>query len=108
MVEDTINYSLVFHALADDTRRDILLQLNAGEKSITEISKKYAMSFSAIAKHLKIMESAALIFKKKQGRLQVISANSQAVPLITQYLKQYEITWDQRFNKLEELLKDNA
>ena len=105
MVEESLQYNAIFHALADETRRDILLQLNTGEKTITEIAKKYSMSFAAIAKHLNVLESAALIFKKKQGRLQIISANPQAVSDVAEYLKRYQATWDQRFNKLEELVK---
>ncbi len=107
MVEESLNYNNVFHALADETRRDILLQLNSGEKTITEIAKKYSMSFAAIAKHLNVLEAAALIFKRKQGRLQVISPNPQTVADITEYLKQYEVMWDKRFNNLENILKEN-
>ena len=106
MVEYTLNYNSVFHALADETRRDILLQVNAGEKTITEIAKKYSMSFAAIAKHLNVLEAAALIVKRKQGRAQVISANPQTIADITDYLKRYEVMWDQRFNKLEDILKE--
>jgi DNA-binding transcriptional ArsR family regulator len=106
MVEHSLYYNLVFHALADETRRDILLQLNAGEKTISEIAIKYSMSFAAIAKHLKILEAATLVFKRKRGREQIVSANPQAVSEIAKYLKQYETMWDQRFNNLENILKE--
>jgi DNA-binding transcriptional ArsR family regulator len=106
MVEYSLNYTTVFHALADETRRDILMQLHNGEKTISEIAKKYPMSFAAIAKHLKILEAATLIFKRKQGREQIVSANPQTITDLTTYLKQYEILWDQRFNTLEEILKE--
>ncbi|CAN5149457.1 metalloregulator ArsR/SmtB family transcription factor [soil metagenome] len=107
MVEYSLNYNTVFHALADETRRDILLQLINGEKTITEIAKNYSMSFAAIAKHLNVLEAASLIFKKKQGRVQIITANPQTVSDVTEYLKRYEVLWDQRFNKLENMLKEN-
>jgi len=106
MVEESLNYNSIFHALADETRRDILMQLNTGEKTITEIAKKYPISFAAIAKHLNVLETAALIFKKRQGRLQIISANPQTVSDATTYLKRYEVLWDERFNNLEQLLKE--
>jgi len=106
MVEHSLRYNSVFHALADETRRDILLQLNFGEKTITEIAKNYSMSFAAIAKHLNTLEAAALVFKKKRGREQLVSANPQAIFDITEYLKQYEVIWDQRFNNLEKILKE--
>jgi len=107
MVEQSLHYDSVFHALADETRRDILMQLNNGEKTITEIAKKYSMSFAAVAKHLNVLEAAALIFKKKQGRVQIISANPKTVCEVTEYLKQYQVLWDKRFNNLEEMLKEN-
>lgn len=106
MVEELLHYNSVFHALADETRRDILLQLSSGEKTITEIARKYSVSFAAIAKHVNVLEAAALIFKKKQGRLQLISANTKTVSDITEYLKQYEAMWDKRFNNLEDILKE--
>jgi len=107
MVEESLQYNNMFHALADETRRDILLQLNTGEKTITELAKKYSMSFAAVAKHLIVLEAATLVFKKKQGRMQVISANPQAVTDIGEYLKRYETLWDERFNNLENVLKEN-
>lgn len=106
MVEESLHYNNVFHALADETRRDILLQVNAGEKTITEIAKNYSMSFAAIAKHLNVLEAAALVFKKKQGRVQIISANTQTVADVAEYLKRYEAVWDQRFNNLEAIIKE--
>jgi DNA-binding transcriptional ArsR family regulator len=107
MVEESLHYNSIFQALADETRRDILLQLNSGEKTITEIAKKYSMSFAAIAKHLNVLEKATLILKNKQGRVQIISANTQTVSDITAYLKRYEVLWDQRFNNLEAIVKEN-
>ncbi|MGH7196655.1 MAG: ArsR/SmtB family transcription factor [Candidatus Saccharimonadales bacterium] len=106
MVEYTVNYDNVFQALADETRRDILRRVIEGEKTITELAQKYSMSFAAVAKHLNVLESAALILKKKQGRTQVVAANPQTIADATDYLKQYEIMWHERFNKLEELLKE--
>jgi len=107
MVEQSLHYNNLFQALADETRRDILLQLNAGEKTITELAKKYSMSFAAVAKHLTVLEAAALVFKKKQGRVQVISANPQAMIDIAQYLQRYEALWNERYNNLENILKEN-
>lgn len=105
MVEYTINYNSVFQALADETRRDILRRLINGEQTITEIAQKYSISFAAVAKHLNVLEAAALIIKKKQGRTQVIKANPNTIASTTDYLKRYEQMWDEKFNKLEEVIK---
>jgi DNA-binding transcriptional ArsR family regulator len=106
MVEYTLNYDNIFHALADQTRRDILRQVIYGEKTISEIAQKYSMSFAAIAKHLNVLEAASLIVKKKHGRTQVVAANPQTIASTTDFLKQYERMWDQRFNNLERILKE--
>lgn len=107
MVEEIMQYNSIFHALADETRRDILLQLQNGEKTITEIAAQYSLSFAAIAKHLNVLEAAALIFKRKQGRMQMVSANPQTVSDTTEYLRRYQVVWDQRFTNLERVLKEN-
>lgn len=106
MVEYTLNYDDVFHALSDRTRRDILQQLAGCEKTITEIAQHYAMSFAAVAKHLQVLESASLVFKRKHGRSQVVSANPLAIAEAADYLKKYEMMWNRRFNTMESLLKE--
>jgi DNA-binding transcriptional ArsR family regulator len=106
MVEYALNYDNVFHALADETRRDILQRVINGEKTISEIAKNYSMSFAAIAKHLMVLESASLVRKKKRGRTQIVAANPDTITDTAHYLKEYEIMWSQRFNNLEKLLKE--
>lgn len=106
MVEYSINYTNIFHALADDTRRDILQQLTSRQQTISELATRYTMSFAAVAKHVAVLESAALIYKTKQGRTQIIAANPATVKSAADYLRQYEIMWDQRFDRLENVIKE--
>lgn len=108
MVEYTINYDSVFQALADGTRRDILWRVGAGEQTITELARHYSMSFAAVAKHLKVLESAALVLKRKHGRTQVVAANPQTIAGAAEHLRRYEMMWDQRFDKMEQLLKEKV
>lgn len=108
MVEYALDYTSIFQALADDTRRDILGRVIARESTISELASKYSMSFSAIAKHLSVLEAAKLVLKKKQGRTQIISANPQTITEASQYLKQYEQMWNDRFDKLECILKEGT
>jgi DNA-binding transcriptional ArsR family regulator len=106
MVEYALNYNSIFQALADETRRDILLRLMSHERTITELAQKYNMSFAAIAKHLGVLEAAALVTKRKQGRTQIVSANPIAIHDASEYLQRYQRIWDERFNNLEALLKE--
>ena len=57
-----------FGALADPTRRGIIMQLSHGETSVSELAKPYSISAPAISKHLKVLEEAGLIFRYKEGR----------------------------------------
>jgi DNA-binding transcriptional ArsR family regulator len=58
-----------FGALADPTRRGIILQLAEGEAAVSELAKPYGISLPAISKHLKVLEEAGLIFRRKEGRV---------------------------------------
>jgi DNA-binding transcriptional ArsR family regulator len=58
-----------FGALADPTRRGIILQLKQGEASVSELAKPYGISMPAISKHLRVLEEAGLIFRRRDGRI---------------------------------------
>lgn len=106
MVEYALNYNLVFQALADETRRDILARVIDGEKTITELASRYAMSFAAIAKHLRVLEVASLVTKTRHGRTQVVTANPATLVQTAQYLQQYERLWSERYDVLDTLIKE--
>jgi DNA-binding transcriptional ArsR family regulator len=57
-----------FGALADPTRRGIILQLQNGEQSVSDLSEPYSISMPAISKHLRVLEEAGLIFRRQEGR----------------------------------------
>jgi DNA-binding transcriptional ArsR family regulator len=58
-----------FGALADPTRRGIILHLAQGQASVSELAKPYGISMPAISKHLKVLEEAGLIFRWREGRV---------------------------------------
>lgn len=107
MVEYTLDFDLVFQALSDSTRRDILQRVLANEQRITDLAKQYSMSFAGVAKHLDVLVRAKLITKHKKGREQVITANADTVNQTVKLLQQYEKIWVERFNNLDTFLKDN-
>jgi len=107
MVEYTLDFDLVFQALSDGTRRDILQRVLANEQRITDLAKQYSMSFAGVAKHLDVLVRAKLITKEKKGREQVITANAGAVNQTVKLLQQYEKIWATRLNNLDTFLKNN-
>ena len=104
MVEHTADLNLVFHSLADATRRDILMRVIESPRSISELAAAYAFSFAAIAKHISVLELAHLVTKHRQGRQQIIVANQKTVSLEASHLREYEALWNLRLDSLEQLL----
>jgi DNA-binding transcriptional ArsR family regulator len=105
MVEYNLNLDGVFGSLADPTRRDILQQVRQSELSVGEIAKQYNLTFAAISKHLKVMERAHLIVKRRRGKEQMVSIAPQTLADADKYLRQYQQLWESRLDALEELLK---
>jgi DNA-binding transcriptional ArsR family regulator len=73
---------------------------------VGELVENYDVSFAAISKHLKVLEKARLIHKRKEGRKYMVALDARAMEEADKYLEQYRQMWDQRFNKLDALLKD--
>lgn len=106
MVELTFPLDTIFGSLADPTRRDILGRLQYGELNVTEVAEPYDMSLAAISKHLKILEQAKLIRKRRQGKERVVSLAPEAMMQAADYFKQYEQMWSDRFDRLEMYLRE--
>lgn len=106
MVEYTLNLDTIFGSLADPTRRDILARLTRGELTVGEIAKSYDVTFAAISKHLKVLENAHLIVKRKHGKERIVQLSPGAFKSASEYLGNYETIWNQRFDALEEYLNE--
>jgi DNA-binding transcriptional ArsR family regulator len=107
MVEySTANLDLVFRSLADPSRRDILDRVSHSSLSVGQIARDYSLTFAAVSKHLKVMEKARLVTKKRRGKEQVVSAAANTVKDASEYLRRYEVMWNKRFNALEQYLKE--
>ncbi len=104
MVEYSIRLDAIFGCLADPIRRDILRRVAEQELSIGEVAKPYKMTFAGISKHLKILEKAKLIIKKRWGRRQLVQLAPSTVKDASDYLKQYERLWNDRLDSLENYL----
>lgn len=104
MVELSLRLDSIFGSLADPTRRDILHRVATQELSVSEIAHHYKMSLAAISKHLKILEKAKLILKRRQGKQQMVQLAPAALKDASAYLKEYEKLWNSRLDSLEEYL----
>jgi DNA-binding transcriptional ArsR family regulator len=105
MVEQRLDAT--FHALADPTRRGMLATLALGEKSIGELAEPYAMSFAGASKHIKVLEGAGLVARRKVGRTQLCTLEAGPMREADQWLKQWEQFWNVRLDRLEALIKED-
>lgn len=106
MVEYTLELNSIFGSLADPTRRDILARVARTERSVGELVTHYDISFAAISKHLKVLEKANLITKRKDGKKNMVTLAPSALQSADEYLEQYRQIWQSRHDKLEQLLKE--
>ena len=96
----------VFHALADATRRDILLRTLAGQHNVSALARSYPMSFAAVQKHVAVLEGAGLVTKQRKGRQQLVRGNVDTMRQAYRLLEQLEAVWRDRIDRIGEMLAD--
>lgn len=101
---DPLGLDAIFGSLADPTRRDILRRVAKEALSVGDIAKRYPMSLAAISKHLKILEKAKLILKRRKGKEQMIVLAPGTLKDAAAYLTAYEKLWNDRLDNLEKYL----
>jgi DNA-binding transcriptional ArsR family regulator len=97
----------IFHALADATRRDIVVRVVQREQSVSALAESYAMSFAAVQKHVAVLERASLVVKEPRGREQIVHGNLDAVRKATRLLDNYEALWRYRAERISDILSEN-
>ncbi|MDX1618959.1 MAG: metalloregulator ArsR/SmtB family transcription factor [Balneolaceae bacterium] len=96
-----------FHALSDSTRRDILFRLAQKEHTVNEIAEPYDMTLAAVSKHLKVLERAKLIVRKKEGRRYRCRMNYEPLKPASELIEKYRTFWETRLDELEQFLEEN-
>jgi DNA-binding transcriptional ArsR family regulator len=94
----------VFAALADATRRDIVLRALDGREGVFELAAHYPMSFAAVQKHVAVLERAGLVTKERTGRRKVVRTNVEALQLARGLLDKYEALWRGRVERMINLI----
>ena len=84
----------------------MLAHLALGEKSIGALAEPFAMSFAGASKHLKVLEDAGLVARRKAGRSYMCSLRAGPLGEADQWLRQWEQFWNVRLDALEALLKE--
>jgi DNA-binding transcriptional ArsR family regulator len=95
---------LVFNALADRTRRDILCRSMDGDLSVSALARSYAMSFAAVQKHVAVLDRAGLVTKHRHGREQLVRTDMAAVHAAQRMLDGFEAVWRDRIDRFTDVL----
>ena len=103
MVENRLDAT--FQALSDPTRRGMLASLALGEKSIGELAEPFRMSFAGASKHVKVLEEAGLIARRKVGRTHLISIDAKPLEEAERWLRQWERFWNASLDRLQALVE---
>ena len=95
----------VFSALADPTRRALLQNLAAGDKSIGELAAPFDMSLEAVSKHVRVLERAGLVQRNIRGRTHICRLDARPMHGGLEWIRHYEKFWNRRLDALDELLR---
>jgi DNA-binding transcriptional ArsR family regulator len=92
-------------ALADGTRRAILQRLLKGEARVTELARPFAISLNSVSKHIRVLERAELVRRRREGRAHILSFNPEPLDAAAAWIKAQRGLWTARLEALDALLR---
>lgn len=107
-----VNYNehrldLSFGALAHPIRRGILARLSVGEATVAQLARPFNVSAPAITRHMRILEEAGLLSRKRRGREHHCRLEQERMQEAVAWIEQHRKFWNQRLDALERYLKEN-
>jgi len=97
-----------FAALADPTRRRILAHLARGERRVTDLARPHAMSLPAVSKHLRVLEKAGLLRRRRYGRVHEMQLDAKPLRQAAQWVEEYRRFWEGSLDRLAAYLDKTA
>jgi DNA-binding transcriptional ArsR family regulator len=97
----------VFVALADETRRSILARLSSGEARVTEVAAPFDISLNSVSKHIRILERARLVARRRSGRDHYLRLNPRPLTQAADWLQSRQQFWADRVQRLQALLDED-
>jgi DNA-binding transcriptional ArsR family regulator len=95
-----------FAALADPTRRRILEHLAHGDRCVTDLAKPHSMSLPAVSKHLRVLEDAGLVRRRRYGRVHSLKLEAAPMKRAQEWIEEYRHFWEESFERLDGYLKE--
>src|SRR3954471_14942069 len=93
--------SATFAALSDPTRRAILARLASGECSVSELAEPFDMSMPAGSQHLRVLERAGLIARRRDAQWRRCRLEAAALKEVADWAEHYRHIWEERFDRLD-------
>jgi len=100
---ETLNRT--FAALADPTRRRILSHLARGSKRVTHLARPHDMSLPAVSKHLRVLEKAGLLRRRRYGRVHEMQLDAKPLKQAAEWVEEYRKFWEGSLDRLAEYLE---
>jgi len=94
-----------FAALADPTRRRMLEQLARGERCVTDLARPHSMSLPAVSKHLRVLEKAGLLRRRRYGRVHQLRLEAKPLKQAALWVEEYRKFWEESFDRLAAYLE---
>ena len=101
--QPNLDHTLI--ALADPTRRAILQRLSDGEARVTELAHPFPISLNSVSKHIRMLERAHLVHRRRAGREHLLSLNPAPLDSAVAWMEAQRLLWNSRLNALETMLK---
>ena len=93
-----------FAALADPTRRRILAHLARGDQRVTHLARPHDMSLPAVSKHLRVLEKAGLLRRRRYGRVHEMQLEAKPLKQAAQWVEEYRKFWEGSLDRLADYL----
>jgi DNA-binding transcriptional ArsR family regulator len=95
-----------FNAVAEPRRRQILDILAAGERPVNDLVRLLGLSQPLVSKHLRVLREVGAVDVRSEGRQRLYRLNGRALKPIHDWVKNYERSWSERFDRLDGVLED--
>lgn len=96
--------NLAFAALADPTRRDLVARLSLGDATVNDLAAPYGVSLQAISKHLKVLEAAGLVSRRREAQRRPVHLEADTFGLMLDWIQRYQRQAERRFQRLDAVL----
>jgi DNA-binding transcriptional ArsR family regulator len=103
-----MNLNNTFSALSDPTRRAIMSKLAEGDMPIMELAAPFDMSLPAVSKHIRVLEKAGLVIRRKEGRVHYCRLNAKPLRDAAKWLAFYQQFWVAKLDSLAKFLEENS